>query len=234
MQREIVFPSPTLESRYWSHVDQRGPDECWPWTAYTSRGYGKIWVGYDADGRAIMRRANRVGWAIIHGKDPGRQHVRHICDNPSCCNPSHWELGSHADNMQDMQSRGRANHPRGESVGGAKLTEPAVLDIVVLRAQGHTLKSIARQHGVSFVTVQKILTGATWSHITGLPRVRRLAPVPHQKRDCSGASNNFAKLSEDDVRAIRASTGMTQAQIAEKFSVSQATVSRILSGKRWA
>lgn len=234
MQRELVFPSPTLESRYWSHVEKRGPDECWPWIACTVKGYGKIWVGYDADGVVIMRRSNRVGWMLVHGKDPGRQHVRHTCDNPSCCNPAHWELGSHADNMHDMQERGRKKQVRGEAAGGAKLTEAAVLDIVAMRAQGHTLKSIARQHGIHYTTVQLILTGATWRDVTGLPQVRRLAPVPHQRRDFSGARNNAAKLSEADVQAIRtAAAGSTQAQIAEAFSISQTTVSRILSGKRW-
>mgnify|MGYP000054622316 CR=1 FL=1 len=165
MQRENVFPSPTLEFRYWSHVDVRGPDECWPWTAYASRGYGKIWVGHDADGMLIMRRANRVGWELVHGKDPGRQHVRHTCDNPACCNPAHWVLGSHADNMRDMQERKRANHPLGEKVGGAKLTEQAVREIRARRRNGETLQAIGAAFGVSLQSIHNICTGRTWRHI---------------------------------------------------------------------
>lgn len=165
MQRELVFPSPTLESRYWSHVDQRGPDECWPWTAYASRGYGKIWVGYDADGLLIMRRANRVGWELIHGEDPGRQHVRHTCDNPACCNPAHWVLGSHADNMHDMQERGRANAARGESASGARLTEASVRQIRAMRRDGHTLRDLGQRFGVSLQSIHAICARKTWRHI---------------------------------------------------------------------
>lgn len=165
MQRELVFPSPTLESRYWSHVEKRGPDECWPWIACTVKGYGKIWVGYDADGVVIMRRSNRVGWMLVHGKDPGRQHVRHTCDNPSCCNPAHWELGSHADNMHDMQERGRKKQVRGEKVGGAKLSEERVRQIRAMRADGYKLREIGLAFGVHLSTVAYVCNGKNWRHI---------------------------------------------------------------------
>ena len=29
----------SVEERFWEKVDRRGPDECWPWTAYSDR-YG--------------------------------------------------------------------------------------------------------------------------------------------------------------------------------------------------
>ena len=35
----------TLEERFWSYVDRREPDECWPWTGATARGgYGTFMV----------------------------------------------------------------------------------------------------------------------------------------------------------------------------------------------
>jgi len=51
-------------------------------------------------------------------------------------------------------------------------------------------------------------------------------------RGAAGSLNKHAKLSEDDVRAIRKASG-TQAAIGLQFGISQQMVSRIKSGKLW-
>lgn len=165
MGKKVIFPSPTLEDRYWSKVEQRGDDECWPWTGTTRRGYGTIWVGYDADGKPIMREAHRIGWTYANPEPPGDSEVRHTCDNPPCQNPAHWELGTHLDNMQDMQVRDRAGRVRGSKHGKSKLTEQAVRQIRALYAVGHTQTSIAKVFGVTSANISEIVRGRTWQHI---------------------------------------------------------------------
>lgn len=50
-----------------------------------------------------------------------------------------------------------------------------------------------------------------------------------------GERNGFAKLSENDVRSIRALSGkMKQRDIGELFGIKQPYVSQILSGKTWS
>lgn len=83
---------------FWSRVDVRGPDECWPWmNAKTPNGYGTVYFG----GRMVG--AHRVSWELTHGPIPDGLFVLHHCDNPPCCNPAHLFTGTHTDNVRDMR-----------------------------------------------------------------------------------------------------------------------------------
>jgi hypothetical protein len=79
--------------------------ECVIWTgAKTSLGYGIKRVGK----RSLY--AHRISYCDAHQKTIEEIHglvVRHRCDNPSCVNPDHLEIGTQADNMRDKASRGR-------------------------------------------------------------------------------------------------------------------------------
>lgn len=89
--------------RFWAKVDQRGPDECWPWMASTNAdGYGKFKI----DG--TVQNASRVALEIHTGALlPHDQVGMHSCDNPPCCNPAHLSAGTQADNLADMVAKGR-------------------------------------------------------------------------------------------------------------------------------
>ena len=111
----------TLPERFWSKVDRRGPDECWPWTAHTqAKGYGTFGIG----NRPYP--AHRVAYELTHGVVPDtRIFVCHSCDTPGCCNPAHLFLGSHDDNMADMKAKRRArNAKKTHCALGHPLQEP--------------------------------------------------------------------------------------------------------------
>lgn len=92
----------TTEQRFWAKVDQRGPDECWPWKLSCDRyGYGAIRHAGKQTG------AHRVAWEMANGRAPGGMCVCHRCDNRRCCNPAHLWLGTHRDNMIDCAAKGR-------------------------------------------------------------------------------------------------------------------------------
>lgn len=56
-----------------------------------------------------------------------------------------------------------------------------------------------------------------------------------KKRSTHGCKNPQAKLTEDDVRQIKAllATGIAQAKLAKVFGVQQMAISRIKTGQRW-
>ena len=113
MQRENVFPSPTLEFRYWSHVDVRGPDECWPWTAGLNAGYGCFSIDSGSFG------SHRVAKFLATGINPS-DCVLHKCDNRKCCNPNHLFDGTLQDNVVDMEAREvrLVSNFEGRAIGG--------------------------------------------------------------------------------------------------------------------
>lgn len=98
----------TLAERLWQRVAVGGPDECWPWTAKTTcaGGYGKLYSGQ------TIIRAHRFAYELAKGPIPQGLIVRHICDNPPCCNPGHLVVGTMKENTQDMMRRGRSKKGR--------------------------------------------------------------------------------------------------------------------------
>lgn len=151
--------------RFWPKVDKRGPDECWLWLATRdANGYGSF----------DHARAHRVAWALKHGAIPDGLLVCHRCDNPPCVNPDHLFVGTSADNMADMWSKGRGRngvrtHPeacaRGERHGSARLTESDVREIRTRCAAGESMVAIAHEKGVARTTVWKVRARRTWKHV---------------------------------------------------------------------
>jgi len=146
------------ERRFWSKVDVRGPDDCWPWTAGRgSWGYGQFWLS--SLGRSPQ--AHRV--AAHLGIGPGHGNVLHRCDNPPCCNPAHLYWGTPGDNMRDRDERGRQAF--GERIGVARLTAADVSAMRAAYADGVGTPELGRRFGVHTATAHRVVTRATWRHI---------------------------------------------------------------------
>ena len=112
-------------------------------------GYPRIKFG----GRKMS--AQRLIWYMMYGAIPAGQMICHTCDNPSCVNPDHLYLGTHADNMKDKVDRKRvagSRHPR------SKLTDHDVASIKTrFNEAGLTQQQLADEFGVSQSTISMIV-----------------------------------------------------------------------------
>ena len=166
--------------RFWSYVDQRGPDECWLWKGVIHpKGYGRLSIRLDKGQRIVQ--AHRVAYFLGHGVDPGTLCCCHRCDVRNCVNPSHIFLGTYADNIKDAVSKGRMHGPigdnhawkrnpeavlRGERNGHAKLTETEVIEIRTLYASGAWLqRDLATKFGLRLNAINRIICRKRWAHV---------------------------------------------------------------------
>lgn len=152
------------DRRFWSKVDRRGADECWPFTGKPNcNGYGILNYG----GKRIL--AHRISSIMVDGPIPNGICVLHHCDNPPCCNPAHLFRGTRVDNNADMRAKGRGSNPprndvRGSRNGHAKLTEEDIPRVRRARRDGASVGALASAYGVSHSLISMILGGKRWAH----------------------------------------------------------------------
>ncbi len=110
------------------------------------------------------RPAHRWIWSQKNGAIPKGLLVRHRCDNPSCVNIDHMELGTVADNSRDMVERGRSL--RGSLNNANKLSVAQVQEIrTAIRDKAVLQKDIASKYGVTPSLISQIKKGRAWKYL---------------------------------------------------------------------
>lgn len=140
-------------------VDNRG---CFNCTSHSKDrdGYASIKVN------SKIQKMHRFIYEQCFGEIGVGLVVRHKCDNPTCINPEHLELGTPKENNDDKVKRGRCSSLPGESNPSSKLTEEKVKEIKTLLLQGDlTLTEIGKRFGVSRKAISKIRDGETWRSV---------------------------------------------------------------------
>ena len=106
--------SPAQQALFWSLVDKKGPNECWPWKGVVYQGYGR-WFKI---GQQWV--AHRVAFALEYGECPGGLTVDHVkvrgCEGGLCCNPAHMEPVTQSVNSARIYSHHERPCPHGHGM----------------------------------------------------------------------------------------------------------------------
>lgn len=151
-----------FSERFWEKVARAGENDCWEWqAARNAKGYGRL-----SSGRGVNLKAHRVAFALSNdGVVADDVYVLHRCDNPSCCNPRHLFTGSAKDNTDDMIRKGRGSRPPrtfGALHHNARFGEETAREII---KDSRTLRVIAADYGISWMTVFRLKHRQTWKHL---------------------------------------------------------------------
>lgn len=164
------MPITPIANRFWAKVDTNsGPELCWLWMGpFTRGGYGTIGRGGRGGG---MFRAHRLAWIIANGPIPPSLCVCHACDNPACVNPKHLFLGTQAQNMADMDAKGRRRgYDKSASNNPAALLDEQKVQVIRFLIKNTSLsrKYTASMFGVAPSTVNALVKRKTWSKVADL------------------------------------------------------------------
>ncbi len=118
---------------------------------YRSGQMVKVWVH-----RAVLSAWDREAAA--------GEECRHLDGNPANNHRANLAWGSRQENSADKRLHG--TQPRGERVGTHKLS---AADVIAIR-QRHgkeSLRSLAREYGVSHTAIRRAALGIKWAHLEG-------------------------------------------------------------------
>lgn len=139
---------------------------CLEWQAGTDKsGYGRVHVKRHCErktGRNFY--AHRLNYMIEKKAyiEP-EEFILHQCHNRLCCNPEHFLLGDHQENMDDLHDSRRV---AGERNSNSKLKEDEVWEILILyHDEGYSMREISEDYGVAKGTISDIVYGRTWGDL---------------------------------------------------------------------
>lgn len=213
----------TFWDRVWIHAEvlENGcivfnghRDEC---------GYGRI----SKDGKLV--RIHREVYKYLHPEEKITGVIMHSCDNPACINWEHLSHGTQAENIADMEAKGRRVVLKGEQQHDAKLKNQDVKHIRYLAKTDLSTVLIARHYDVSETVIQKIVKCKTWTHVDGIEENVDLYI------SIKNLIKNNGRIYEKDIYDIRRkiANGVPCSDIAKEYEVSSKTIRLIRNGKIW-
>jgi len=126
-------------------------NDCWIWQGSTAGQYGKTrWKG-----RTVS--THKASYSVFKDQVPDNLCVCHACDRPLCINPDHLWLGTHSQNRQDANIKGRLPNIKGENNHFFKYSNAQIKEMRQLSKEGFSYKRLQRIFNCSFSYIYYIL-----------------------------------------------------------------------------
>lgn len=132
---------------FWSKVERRGLEDCWPWRGAVNAGtgYGNYHVPNGIKVPELVSGPNVYAHRAAYYLSTGDalttgDVIAHRCDNRVCCNPGHLFKTNHQGNVDDKVSKGRA---------WRKINAQTAELIMADHASGVSIPAIAKKYGLS-------------------------------------------------------------------------------------
>lgn len=146
----------SYSERFDDYISPEPNSGCWLFDGGADNGYGYCRIKFQGKQQYV----HRFAYERHLGSIPAGLFVCHKCDVRCCVNPDHLFLGTHADNMADMDRKGRQS--RGVKVHTAKLLPKQVLAI---RRSTKSGRALGREYGVTQRTILDIFQQKSWKHL---------------------------------------------------------------------
>ena len=103
-----ILPSPVEDPDRVDYFRERvalaGDNECWEWQgSMMASGYGRMYLGKRGNKPVAGKwstLAHRMAYSLWRGPIPDGLVIDHLCRTRSCCNPSHMEPVTQAENAR--------------------------------------------------------------------------------------------------------------------------------------
>lgn len=137
---------------------------CWLWPgAQTGKGYGAVTTRVNGKTRNFYVHRLMAWVHLSYDGDPDLE-ICHRCNVKLCFNPDHLYIATHAQNMKDA---GRDRLMKfGKSHHATKLSVESVRQIWPDLESGLSWAKIAKKFGVATGTIQDLVEGRTWTHVS--------------------------------------------------------------------
>ena len=156
-------PSEALVAAFAARVEPEPNSGCWLWAgSWSDLDYGMFASARRHGQDEIM--AHRIAWRLSNGPVPTGLKVLHRCDVRACVNPAHLFLGTQADNIADMDAKGRRRTRglSGEQNPQARLSKAGVRAMRAAYSSGVSQHALAKTYGVAVMTVNRAVRRLSW------------------------------------------------------------------------
>jgi transposase len=151
-------------------------------------------------------------------------HVRHLDGDVTNNSLSNLTVGSVRQNYEDKTSTAHRRSTDAAREASRGLSDHDIQRALSLRKQGASYREISEALGLSSSTIAYLMTGRTYSSITG---------ITFKPRKTSGCRSLDSETARSIYLAYR-DTGMSQSEVATRFGVSLHIVNQIVRGLRYA